>query len=113
MDGGFIRVIGKADKRRLCRRQLRDQYIQSIFTNPRTCSTAAGNDDILFLNRRGAKLSRVMIFLMLKICTDSGHPKECFAAYLSSSFATHLLKEAPTSAPSRKLGHESITTTEI
>jgi integrase/recombinase XerD len=75
----------------------------------------AGNDDILFLNRRGSKLSRVMIFLIIKELTkQAGITKTISPHTFRHSFATHLVEGgADLRAVQEMLGHESITTTEI
>ena len=72
-------------------------------------------EDILFLNRRGSKLSRVMIFLILKeLAKKAGITKSISPHTFRHSFATHLVEGgADLRAVQEMLGHESITTTEI
>ena len=74
-----------------------------------------GHEDILFLNRRGSGLSRVMIFLILKdLAAKAGIRKSISPHTLRHSFATHLVEGgADLRAVQEMLGHESITTTEI
>ncbi len=117
MDVGFIKVIGKGDKERLVpigRSAI--QYITIYRQQIRVhLAVKAGNEDILFLNRRGSRLSRVMIFLLLKdLVQKAGITKNISPHTLRHSFATHLVEGgADLRAVQEMLGHESITTTEI
>jgi len=117
LDVGYIRVIGKGDKERLVPiGQSAAKYIR-IYQHeirPRIPVKPA-NEDILFLNRRGTKLSRVMIFLMLKdLAAQTGIAKNISPHTFRHSFATHLVEGgADLRAVQEMLGHESITTTEI
>ena len=74
-----------------------------------------GNEDVLFLNRRGQKLTRQMIFIFLKeLVRQSGIQKSVSPHTFRHSFATHLVEGgADLRAVQEMLGHESITTTEI
>jgi integrase/recombinase XerD len=74
-----------------------------------------GNDDIVFLNRRGSRLSRVMIFYIIKdLAKKAGITKSISPHTFRHSFATHLVEGgADLRAVQEMLGHESITTTEI
>jgi integrase/recombinase XerD len=116
-DVGFIRVIGKGDKERLVPiGSDAIKYINLYRHNIRVhIAVKAGNDDILFLNRRGNKLSRVMIFLIIKgLARKAGINKTISPHTFRHSFATHLVEGgADLRAVQEMLGHESITTTEI
>ncbi|MEP6726915.1 MAG: tyrosine recombinase, partial [Bacteroidota bacterium] len=115
MDVGFIKVLGKGDKERLVpigRSAIK--YINIYRANIRVhINVKPGNADILFLNRRGSKLSRVMIFLLLKdLVKLAGITKNISPHTLRHSFATHLVEGgADLRAVQEMLGHESITTT--
>ncbi len=117
MDAGFIRVIGKGDKERLI--PIGDdavKYIQLYLKNIRLPQPVkTGNEDIVFLNRRGGALSRVMVFLIIKDLTlRAGIKKTVSPHTFRHSFATHLVEGgADLRAVQEMLGHESITTTEI
>jgi integrase/recombinase XerD len=117
LDVGYIRVIGKGDKERLVpigRDAIREIgiYQQNIRTH---IAIRPGHEDILFLNRRGSRLSRVMIFLLLKdLVKQAGISKNISPHTFRHSFATHLVEGgADLRAVQEMLGHESITTTEI
>ena len=117
LDVGFIRVIGKGDKERLVPiGSDAIKYINIYRNNIRVhIVVKPGNDDILFLNRRGSKLSRVMIFLIIKeLARKAAINKTISPHTFRHSFATHLVEGgADLRAVQEMLGHESITTTEI
>ena len=117
LDVGFIKVIGKGDKERLV--PIGSDAIKyiNIYRNDIRVHLPAkpGNEDILFLNRRGGKLSRVMIFLIIKELARLADIKKIISPHtFRHSFATHLVEGgADLRAVQEMLGHESITTTEI
>jgi integrase/recombinase XerD len=116
-DVGFVRVIGKGDKERLVPiGRSAVKYVRIYLNNIRVhTAIKKGNEDILFLNRRGSKLSRVMIFLIIKeLAQKAGIKKNISPHTFRHSFATHLVEGgADLRAVQDMLGHESITTTEI
>jgi integrase/recombinase XerD len=117
LDIGFIRVIGKGDKERLV--PIGSDAIKCIKTYKDTVrshqNVSEKNQDILFLNRRGNALSRVMIFYIIKsLALTAGITKVISPHTFRHSFATHLVEGgADLRAVQEMLGHESITTTEI
>ena len=117
LDVGFIRVIGKGDKERLVPIGSDAVKYINIYRNDIRVhlNVKPGNEDILFLNRRGAKLSRVMIFLIIKELAKLAKIKKTISPHtFRHSFATHLVEGgADLRAVQEMLGHESITTTEI
>lgn len=117
LDVGFIRIIGKGDKERLVPvGSDAIKYINIYRKDIRVhIKVKPGNEDILFLNRRGSKLSRVMIFLIIKeLARLAGIKKTISPHTFRHSFATHLVEGgADLRAVQEMLGHESITTTEI
>jgi integrase/recombinase XerD len=117
MDVGFIRVTGKGDKERLVPIGSDAVKYINIYKNEIRVHVPvkAGQEDFLFLNRRGSKLTRVMIFIMLKeLAKKAGITKTISPHTFRHSFATHLVEGgADLRAVQEMLGHESITTTEI
>lgn len=117
LDVGFIRVIGKGDKERLVPvGESAIKYITIYKDQVRVhLPVEPGNEDFLFLNRRGKKLSRVMVFLIIKeLAKQAGITKNISPHTFRHSFATHLVEGgADLRAVQEMLGHESITTTEI
>ncbi len=116
-DIGFLRVIGKGNKERLVpigTDALR--YLKIYLDEFRNKTTPVkGNEQYTFLNRRGKKLSRVMVFIIIKKLAESiGLKKNVSPHTFRHSFATHLIEGgADLRAVQEMLGHESITTTEI
>jgi integrase/recombinase XerD len=117
LDVGFIRVVGKGDKERLVPvGSSAIKYINIYRQNIRPhLQPKPGQEDILFLNNRGSRLSRVMIFLVIKdLVKKAGIEKTVSPHTFRHSFATHLVEGgADLRAVQEMLGHESITTTEI
>lgn len=116
-DEEYVIVEGKGDKQRLVPiSQEALEQISLYMEQTRSHQVAKrGCDDILFLNRRGGALSRVMVFYIIKeLCELAGIRKTVSPHTLRHSFATHLLEGgANLRAIQQMLGHESITTTEI
>ncbi|MBE0647671.1 MAG: site-specific tyrosine recombinase XerD [Bacteroidales bacterium] len=114
---GFVRVIGKGDKERLVPIGKSAQKQITIYKDSvrPLQHVMRGNEDILFLNRRGSKLSRAMIFVIIKdLAGKAGIRKTISPHTFRHSFATHLVEGgADLRAVQEMLGHESITTTEI
>ena len=113
---GFIRIVGKGDKERLVpvsQRALTE--IDFYLPDRNSMEIQPGNEDILFLNRRGRSLSRVMIFTIIKeLAQLAGIKKTVSPHTFRHSFATHLVEGgADLRAVQEMLGHESIITTEI
>lgn len=114
---GFIKVTGKGNKERLIpigRDAIKaiNLYLEKnrVLLKPKKEA-----EDVVFLNRRGGKLTRVMIFLLIKeLAASIGLQKKISPHTFRHSFATHLIEGgADLRAVQEMLGHESITTTEI
>ena len=114
---GFIKVTGKGNKQRLVPiSDLNKRVIKSYMDNSRKkLKIEEKSKDILFLNRRGKKLSRAMIFTIIKRLAKLSDIKKNISPHtFRHSFATHLLKNgADLKTIQQLLGHQSITTTEI
>lgn len=116
-DDGFIRVVGKGDKERLvpigqkAMKEIR-YYFQdrNLMTN-----IDKSSENIVFLNRRGKQLTRVMIFTIIKRLVEKAKINKNISPHtFRHSFATHLIDGgADLRAVQEMLGHESIITTEI
>ncbi|HNP18211.1 MAG TPA: site-specific tyrosine recombinase XerD [Fulvivirga sp.] len=116
-DVGFLRVVGKGDKERLVpigKDALK--YLNIYRKEVRVhVKIQPGYENYAFLNRRGKKLTRVMVFTIIKnLATSIGMKKNISPHTFRHSFATHLIEGgADLRAVQEMLGHESITTTEI
>jgi integrase/recombinase XerD len=116
-DLGFVRVTGKGDKERLVPIGNDALKFIKLYREGSRVHTPIkkGEEDIVFLNRNGKRLSRVMIFYIIKgLALKSGVTKNISPHTFRHSFATHLVEAgADLRAVQEMLGHESITTTEI
>ena len=114
---GYLKVTGKGDKERLAPIGGRAIKYLTLYINEvrNHQSIKNGHEDFVFLNNRGAKLTRVMIFLIIQKLTEAiGLKKKISPHTFRHSFATHLIEGgADLRAVQEMLGHESITTTEI
>ena len=116
LEEGYMLVEGKGSKQRLV--PMSSQSIKQIGlwkADRNLLSIKKGHEDILFLNRRGSKLTRAMIFTIVKeLALMAGIRKNVSPHTFRHSFATHLLENgANLRAIQQLLGHESITTTEL
>ena len=113
----YIKIIGKGNKERLAPISGKALKYLSIYIHQirNHQNIKKGHEDFAFLNNRGTKLSRVMIFLIIQKLTEStGIKKKISPHTFRHSFATHLIEGgADLRAVQEMLGHESITTTEI
>ena len=114
---GYLKVIGKGDKERLAPIGGRAIKYLILYINEvrNHQNIKKGHEDFVFLNNRGAKLTRVMIFIIIqKLTQEIGLKKKISPHTFRHSFATHLIEGgADLRAVQEMLGHESITTTEI
>ncbi|MBP3511941.1 MAG: tyrosine recombinase XerD [Prevotella sp.] len=116
LDEQFIRVVGKGSKERLV--PISPRAIEELmlwFECRKEMNIKAGEEDYVFLNRRGAHLTRTMILIMIKRqAVEAGIKKTISPHTLRHSFATALLEGgADLRVIQEMLGHESIATTEI
>jgi len=116
-EDGFIKVLGKGNKERLVPIGRDARKFISIYRNEVRChlTIVKGAENYVFLNRRGNKLTRVMVFTIIKdLALKVGLNKTVSPHTFRHSFATHLIEGgADLRAVQDMLGHESITTTEI
>ncbi|TAJ15710.1 site-specific tyrosine recombinase XerD [Marinilabiliaceae bacterium JC017] len=116
-ESGFVKIEGKGNKERLVPISTKAIKEINLYLSEyrRNLNIFPEHEDILFLNRRGKKLSRVMIFTIIKNLTKRlGFVKNISPHTFRHSFATHLIDGgANLRAVQEMLGHESIITTEI
>lgn len=116
-DEGFIRVIGKGNKERLV--PVSQSVIEEVTfytkNDRENVPVKKGSEAIIFLNRRGAQLTRIMIYTIItRLAEVAGIKKKISPHTFRHSFATHLIEGgANLRAVQDMLGHENITTTEI
>ena len=116
LDDGFIRVGGKGNKERLVPISLRAiRELRFWFDDRNRLTIKPGQEDYVFLNRRGHRLTRTMILIIInRLAEAAGIQKTISPHTLRHSFATALLQGgADLRAIQAMLGHESISTTEI
>ena len=116
LDDHYVRVLGKGSKERLVPiSQKAIDELEYWFADRCHMDIKAGEEDYVFLNRRGGHLTRTMILLIIKqVARDAGIKKVVSPHTLRHSFATALLEGgADLRAIQAMLGHESIGTTEI
>ena len=116
-DDGFIKVVGKGSKERLIPIGTTAMKMVNLYVdgNRKLLKIKKGEEDYVFLNRRGAHLTREMVFMLVKKwVAAAGIDKTVSPHTFRHSFATHLIEGgADLRAVQEMLGHESITTTEI
>lgn len=116
-DDGFIKVVGKGSKERLIPIGTTAMKMVNLYINGKRkeLKIKKGEEDYVFLNRRGAHLTREMVFMLVKKWVkEAGINKTVSPHTFRHSFATHLIEGgADLRAVQEMLGHESITTTEI
>lgn len=115
-DEGLLMVIGKGDKQRLVpMSEVSLEQIRLWFDDRSRLNIKRGQESYVFLNRRGSRLTRMMIFYIVRdLAAMAGIRKTISPHTLRHSFATHLLEGgANLRAIQQMLGHESISTTEI
>ena len=116
LDDGYIRVLGKGSKQRLV--PISEKAIKELnlwFSDRKLMQIKPGEEDFVFLNRRGAHLTRTMILIMIKRQAQQAGIKKTISPHtLRHSFATALLNGgADLRVIQAMLGHENIGTTEI
>ena len=116
-DDGFVKVVGKGNKERLIPIGQTAMKMVNLYLDGKRkeLKIKKGEEDYVFLNRRGSHLTREMVFMLVKKWVkDAGIDKTVSPHTFRHSFATHLIEGgADLRAVQEMLGHESITTTEI
>lgn len=116
-DEGFLKIVGKGNKERFVPIGTMAQKMVMLYVEGvrQKLKIKKGEEDFVFLNRRGHHLTREMVFVLVKQwAKDAGIEKSISPHTFRHSFATHLVEGgADLRAVQQMLGHESITTTEI
>lgn len=114
---GFVKIVGKGNKERFVPIGSTAQKMVKLYMEGAraTLKIKKGEEDYVFLNRRGSHLTREMVFMLVKKwAKEAGVEKSISPHTFRHSFATHLVEGgADLRAVQQMLGHESITTTEI
>jgi len=112
---GYVIVTGKGNKQRLVPVSGKALKEIDIYKQERNALPVIKDQNVLFLNRRGSKLTRAMIFTIIKdLAAKAGIRKNISPHTFRHSFATHMIEAgADLRAVQEMLGHESILTTEI
>ncbi len=113
---GYMIIWGKGSKQRLVPiSPVAEEWLQYWLEERSHWPIKEEDKDIVFLNRRGAKLTRAMVFTIIKrLCAEAGIEKNISPHTLRHSFATHLLQNgADLRIIQQLLGHEELSTTEI
>ena len=114
---GFIKIVGKGNKERFVPIGSTAQKMVTLYVEGarQHLKIKNGEEDYVFLNRRGAHLTREMVFLLVKKWAKEANIEKTISPHtFRHSFATHLVEGgADLRAVQQMLGHESITTTEI
>lgn len=114
---GFVKIVGKGNKERFVPIGSTAQKMVKLYVEGAraTLKIKKGEEDYVFLNRRGSHLTREMVFMLVKKwAKEAGVAKSISPHTFRHSFATHLVEGgADLRAVQQMLGHESITTTEI
>jgi len=117
LEEGFIQVMGKGYKERLVPlgEMAKEAFLTYVKEVRSQQKIAVGHEGYAFLNRRGKKLTRIMIFHIVKdLCVRAEITKNVSPHTFRHSFATHMIEGgADLRAVQEMMGHESITTTEI